>query len=624
VPEYEGIGFSGVWGANGSDVYALGAPGIVHWDGATWSVVGSDASRNVAGVSGGIWGSGPDDVWAGGYFGILHWDGTTWSIAVDKSSIPVLSHALVAGVWGSGPADVFFLGSCGPGTDGFVLHWDGKTWSTLPIPTYEGPTGIWGTASDDVYVFGGNTGVLHWDGAAFNSLVIADGFAPATMWGTGRNDVYAVGGTGAFHWDGKAWSPADIPAATVLIGGSGPDDIYAASGVSGLSHRSGGTFFDVGSFVAGEIAAIWGDASADTFVVGPGIFAPGDGEWFPMLSASPIATWGMGDDVFFTTRAGLTHVTKSGPPQTTQFSLVSPPAIMWGTSQNDLWGLASLETPDDHKEVLRWNGTSWVSIDTSWSQPDPSIKLSDIGGTSPNDVWVVGTIVSHWDGAHWSPPEHPPSVLNGVWARSPTDVFAVGLGGRIQHWNGSAWSQMSSGITADLYGVWGTGQADVFAVGDVGVLHLGRDGVWAPMTTESREPLRRIRGTSVGNVYVSGAVNHVLYHLRAGVWEPINETSGLLGTSTDFWVTPSHVFWGGSALMQEFTYRLDLKGVDCIAPERDCTDGWDNDCDGLLDAADPDCAGKVVEQCANLADDDGDGLVDCADPDCAQFPSCRH
>jgi len=43
----------------------------------------------------------------------------------------------------------------------------------------------------------------------------------------------------------------------------------------------------------------------------------------------------------------------------------------------------------------------------------------------------------------------------------------------------------------------------------------------------------------------------------------------------------------------------------------------------LADGADPDCAGKVAEQCANGADDDGDGKIDCADSDCASFPSCK-
>jgi hypothetical protein len=47
-----------------------------------------------------------------------------------------------------------------------------------------------------------------------------------------------------------------------------------------------------------------------------------------------------------------------------------------------------------------------------------------------------------------------------------------------------------------------------------------------------------------------------------------------------------------------------------------CDDGLDNDCDGLIDAADPECGVPLVEDCFNGIDDDEDGLADCADPDC--------
>lgn len=73
-------------------------------------------------------------------------------------------------------------------------------------------------------------------------------------------------------------------------------------------------------------------------------------------------------------------------------------------------------------------------------------------------------------------------------------------------------------------------------------------------------------------------------------------------------------------------------------PDGDCADGFDNDRDGLIDAAqDPECAtsgieaGSVVEpppavtstgECADGRDNDGDGLTDSAqDPDCASGSS---
>ncbi len=97
-----------------------------------------------------------------------------------------------------------------------------------------------------------------------------------------------------------------------------------------------------------------------------------------------------------------------------------------------------------------------------------------------------------------------------------------------------------------------------------------------------------------------------------------------------------------------------------VLPETDCSDGVDNDSDGQMDCDDSDCAnatacqpvcgnGSVengeecddgnntagdgcsadcqqetgVEDCRNGTDDDFDGLVDCADPDCTGDPACN-
>lgn len=61
---------------------------------------------------------------------------------------------------------------------------------------------------------------------------------------------------------------------------------------------------------------------------------------------------------------------------------------------------------------------------------------------------------------------------------------------------------------------------------------------------------------------------------------------------------------------------------DCPAcVETACTNARDDDHDGLVDALDPDCPVRVVEaQCADGLDDDGDFEVDCADADCR--PAC--
>jgi hypothetical protein len=55
-----------------------------------------------------------------------------------------------------------------------------------------------------------------------------------------------------------------------------------------------------------------------------------------------------------------------------------------------------------------------------------------------------------------------------------------------------------------------------------------------------------------------------------------------------------------------------------------CVDGLDNDCDALIDGADPSCQLASETVCDDGRDDDGDGLADCQDPDCqgAMLGSC--
>jgi hypothetical protein len=58
-----------------------------------------------------------------------------------------------------------------------------------------------------------------------------------------------------------------------------------------------------------------------------------------------------------------------------------------------------------------------------------------------------------------------------------------------------------------------------------------------------------------------------------------------------------------------------------------CDNGADDDCDGAIDCADASCrfapgCAPLAEQCNNGLDDDHDGAIDCADSDCAANPTC--
>jgi hypothetical protein len=58
--------------------------------------------------------------------------------------------------------------------------------------------------------------------------------------------------------------------------------------------------------------------------------------------------------------------------------------------------------------------------------------------------------------------------------------------------------------------------------------------------------------------------------------------------------------------------------------EYDCSNGYDDDYDGLTDCDDPDCAddNELCLDCFDGIDNEGDGVADCDDPDCEADPRC--
>jgi hypothetical protein len=75
--------------------------------------------------------------------------------------------------------------------------------------------------------------------------------------------------------------------------------------------------------------------------------------------------------------------------------------------------------------------------------------------------------------------------LYSIWGTSLTNIFAVGAGGRILHYDGTAWTTMSSPTTRTLARVSGRSATDVWAVGDSTLVRF--DGTkWndVPMTGE--------------------------------------------------------------------------------------------------------------------------------------------
>lgn len=191
----------------------------------------------------------------------------------------------------------------------------------------------------------------------------------------------------------------------------------------------------------------------------------------------------------------------------------------------------------------------------TWNWPlalsNTTQSLSGVWGSDEHNIFAVGSggTIIHYDGTHWAPMKSKiTKSLQGIWGSSPHDVFAVGLGGSVLHYDGITWQAMDSGTDADLAGVWGSGSDDIFAVSSTYasqpidiqyVIHYnGRD--WKHAFTSSlatgRFTLGRIWGSGPYDVFVAGREG-VILHYDGTTWEQMDASAGLAPSQL-------HGLWG--------------------------------------------------------------------------------
>jgi hypothetical protein len=171
---------------------------------------------------------------------------------------------------------------------------------------------------------------------------------------------------------------------------------------------------------------------------------------------------------------------------------------IWGASPTKLF-VGAVDASYGIGWILHYDGARWQSRAVFGGDP---ASVRDISGTSPTDVYAIGSYFSgpdlepeeqynatglvHYDGNTWGEVfesrcyyQGPPRDcygLSGVWANASNDVFVVGS--RIFHYNGTAWSQMTSPTSQGLVDVWGNSSSNVYAVGAGGIFRYDGRG-WA-------------------------------------------------------------------------------------------------------------------------------------------------
>ncbi len=139
----------GIWGAADDDLWTVGAelaigPGggrLYHYDGATWTAQTLPESAANAAQLYKVWGRSADDVWVVGAGGLtLHFDGASWTHVPTDASVPLFT------VNGDG-TDTWAVGGLNSAT---ILHHDGAGWTNESPDFAPQVNGVWANGDEPV------------------------------------------------------------------------------------------------------------------------------------------------------------------------------------------------------------------------------------------------------------------------------------------------------------------------------------------------------------------------------------------------------------------------------------------------------------------------------------------
>jgi hypothetical protein len=181
---------------------------------------------------------------------------------------------------------------------------------------------------------------------------------------------------------------------------------------------------------------------------------------------------------------------------------------------------------------LHFDGRAWSVFES------PLLRTTGIWAASRNDIWMVGSLpplspelgprsgIAHSDGQTVDIvfEADDSSFYQAIWGSGPNDVWAVGLGGNVAHFDGQTWTKQTVVAGSSLVGGWtidGSGPDDVWVGEPSGLFHF--DGTtWTQVTELGSQFVLSIAVRARNDVWMSaGPVGtNTIYHYDGTTWTP--------------------------------------------------------------------------------------------------------
>ena len=472
----------GIAGDGGSGVIAVGvrfdgSPIVVRSDGTTTRVVDVIQNRAAAGAPRSLY------VDASGCGAFVGAGGTVRLLAAGQTLWTDPALAAVTG-------ELTAVSGCGD--DGSIIAGTvTTTMNALPV-AYVRASGSWG---------------------ATMLTSVSEGAFLSTLARLGSNDVWALSTNGStLHWDGSTWSaPANqqysggsyghhpVTLAAAIASGQ-PEVMLAARSELWRSTPLSAPLVPLGPTVPvtcdGAMAGFGGSlvavSSHFTFAgTMPGTYYFGSSDsgstWQPVpggtmnsyFGALLALSNGSGGTTFYA--SDNNGVIRRAPDLTTGFTQTELNlannisfSSLWGMGTQPLYAGGSTNNFAQAGSIYTKRSGSWALDVQTKTLFGGQTGVFGLYGFSVDDVWACGSQgpgvgwLAHRDMTGWKlvlPPSSTYGVLESIWGTSSSDLWVVGWGGALLHYDGTSFTQWPSPTDNNFFAVSGTASNDVWAAG---------------------------------------------------------------------------------------------------------------------------------------------------------------
>lgn len=202
------------------------------------------------------------------------------------------------------------------------------------------------------------------------------------------------------------------------------------------------------------------------------------------------------------------------------------PRRVWAASDTEFW------TVNEYGGAMRVKN----GVRQRYALPG-QLSAAAVWGSSANDVYFVGGggKIAHFDGTNWgSPTSNTTGELRAVWASGPGDVWAAGT--TVVHYDGTSWSEKLTGVSVN--DISGTGPNDVTIVGGNGLAAHWNGSSWTPQLHPDGLNLQGVSADATG-VWV--AAGNYFVRWEGGAWTKKISTQPC--SVQRLWRDGAGVFW---------------------------------------------------------------------------------